>query len=217
MTADARDRRRAPPFPVPWVTLTFVLISASLGLLPGLPESLQYDRSRVAGSAFWLPFTAQAVHWSSRMSIADLGTTLLLGSVIEARSRRLLLIVVMAGMLLVGAGLHLLAPAVAVYRGASGVASALFVALAIDLALVGEAPAAGAARFRRPIAWMALVLFAVKVVVEMTTGSAYFAGTMEPGVRVLPLAHLLGAVAGSVVVVTERATRSQSRTGPAEP
>ncbi len=189
---------------MPWATLTFVLVSAILGLLPGLPEALQYDRTRVAGGAFWLPLTAQAVHWSSRMAIADLGATFLLGSVLETRSRRLLLIVLMTGLLLVGAGMHLRAPGVAVYRGASGVASALFVALAIDVVLEPAAGGAGPGRLRRPIAGIAIALFSMKVVVEMATGNALFAGDLGPGTRVLPLAHLLGAVAGSVTVVAER-------------
>jgi rhomboid family GlyGly-CTERM serine protease len=195
------------------VTIAFVLIAAVAGLPAGLPGALQYDRGRVAAGAFWLLFTAQFVHWSARMALADLGATLIVGAALESRSRPLLVAAGVLSILCVGTGLPLLAPGLAVYRGASGIASGLFVALALDIILESLRAGSTRARLRLAVGAVAFVLFTAKIMVEMSTGAAIFAGDLGPGVEVLPTAHLLGAVAGSVAAIGMRVGRRGRREG----
>ncbi len=50
----------------------------------------------------------------------------------------------------------------------------------------------------------ALVLLAWKLVLEVWTGTAVFAGSLPDGVQVTPLAHLLGAGVALGVFLTAR-------------
>ncbi len=89
-------------------------------------------------------------------------------------------------------------PGIQRYRGISGVASAVFVALALAIAGTTGRRAARAA------ALLALGLFAAKVVLEARTGHALFAGPLPEGVRVLPSVHLVGGAAGASAFLARR-------------
>jgi membrane associated rhomboid family serine protease len=125
------------------------------------------------------------------MTLADLGTLVVLGAWLEIRSRRLVGAALAASALAVGVGVHLLAAGTSVYRGSSGLACGLFTALALDLALLAPTPR------HRALLVTVLALFAAKVAWEAATGQALFAGSLGPGVEVLPVAHLLGAAGGA--------------------
>jgi membrane associated rhomboid family serine protease len=160
--------------------------------MPAGPGACEYDREAVAAGAFWRPLTAQVVHWSARMTATDLGAVLLLGAVLERRSRRAAVLALACGLALAAAGIHWLPPPVARYRGSSTVASSLYVALALDLGVGTRSPAV------RSGAALALVAFLAKAAFEAGTGRALFAGPMPPGVVVLPRAHLLGGLGGAI-------------------
>lgn len=198
---------------VPWVTLTCVAVAA--GLAPGLAGALEYDRARVEAGEIWRPITAQAVHWSARMAIADLLAAAILGAAIELRSRRLLILALTSGLLLAGAGVHCLSPGLTRYRGASGVASALFVALALSIAAGSGGRERPAPPRLRTLAVAALGAYALKILFETVTGRALFAGEMAPGVRVAPIVHLAGGLGGAIAFAIERRrTPRQRRAGP---
>ena len=185
----------------PWLTLAVVGIAALLSSSPAAEQALEYERDRVARGEVWLLITSQAVHWSARMALLDVGAVLLLGSWIEWRSRNLFVLTVAATLLLVAFGIHFAAPGYTHYRGASGLASGLFTAVALALAV---RPSRGLPRI---LALAALALFATKLALEATTGRALFAGEMAPGVEALPLVHLLGAVAGAASFLVWRVRR----------
>jgi rhomboid family GlyGly-CTERM serine protease len=181
---------------LPWVTAALVGGAALLSTLDGLPARLQYDRDLVRAGEIWRPLTAQIVHWTRRMAVADLAALALLGGWLEARGRRRGLAV---GLLLAAAatalGIRFLLPHLATYRGSSGLAAALFVLVAIELA-AGPGPAR-----RRLLAAAALALFAGKVLYETATGRAATAGALPAGVEVVPLVHLLGGASGLLVAL----------------
>jgi len=177
---------------VPWVTLVFVAAAAVRALVPAGAAALEYDRAAVAAGDFWRPFTSQLVHWSGRMAVADLGTVLVLGTLLERRSRRAALLAIACGLALAAAGLHWLPPPVTRYRGSSTVASALYVALALDLGRGARSAAV------RGGALLAVAGLLAKTGFEAATGRALFAGPMPPGVEVLPRAHLLGGLGGAI-------------------
>lgn len=170
----------------PWLTAGLVALGAVASLLPGGAEALQYDRARVQAGEVWLLLTGQMVHWTVRMTAADLGMLLGLGAWLEIRGeRKRVALALIAGAALSAVAVHALSPDLSVYRGASGVASALFVLAALR---VGE-ESEGAPRL---LAWLAVALFLAKDAWEAFTGQTLFAGPLPDGVRVVPLVHLMG-------------------------
>lgn len=182
------------------MTAALVGCAALLSALDALPARLEYDRDLVRAGEAWRPLTAQLVHWTPRMAFADLGALALLGGWLEMRGRRRLGLVV--GLLLAAAatalGVHFVLTDLVTYRGSSGLAAALFVLVAVELA-AGPGPAP-----RRLLAAAALALFAGKVLYETATGRAAAAGALPAGVAVEPLVHLLGGAAGILAALVAR-------------
>ena len=187
------DKRRE----LPWLSLALVGGAVVASVVPGAGPLLEYDRSRVATGEAWGLLTCQLVHWSARLALLDLGAVFLLGVWIESRSRVLLARTCLGTSLAVGAGVHFLAPQITTYRGASGLASALFVLVALlawnDRALPRQRALAGAA----------IVLFLMKVGWETASGDVIFAGPLPIGVAVVPVAHLLGGGTALLMFVRE--------------
>jgi len=207
MNPERGERRRAGEWP--WVTLGLVAASSLAALLPGAEGILEYDRAAVGAGEPWRLLTGQLVHWTPRMAVADLVVLLAAGAWLESRSRRLALATLLMGALLVGLGLHGFAPGLSHYRGSSGMASALFVAVALKMA------ADPSHRWVRATALATLGLFGAKLLWEMETGRALAAGALLPGVVVTPWAHLMGGLAGFLASSLHRPEheRSGSRTG----
>ncbi len=179
---------------LPWLTLGLVALCGSASLIPEGAEALQYDRARVAAGEAWLLLTGQMVHWTVRMTAADLGMLLGLGAWLEMQGERRRTILALAlGAALTAFAVHALSPDLSLYRGASGLASALFVLAALR---IGE-DAEGAPRF---LAWLAVALFLGKDAWEAFTGQTLFAGSLPDGVEVVPLVHLLGGLAGAMSI-----------------
>ena len=175
----------------PWVSAGFAAVCLAVVLIPGSAEALQYDRSRVLDGEVWRLLSGQLVHWTARMALADLGVLLGLGAWLEARGERRSMVVALAlGAVLTAVAVHALSPDLLVYRGSSGLASALFVLTAL---VVARSPGRGP----RILALLAVALFLAKAGWESLTGQALFAGPLAPGVRVVPLVHLLGGLGGS--------------------
>jgi len=167
--------------------------SLLLSLLPGLAGSLQYDREAVATGQSWRWISGQLVHWTARMALVDLGMLTALGFWLERRSRPLLAATLVAAAGLVAGGLQLLAGDVEVYRGSSGLATALFAVVALDLLCDRSR-----GWIRRSLGGVALLLLAAKTVWEATGGTALAAGPLPESVSVTPVVHLMGGVAGLV-------------------
>ena len=176
----------------PWVAAGLAAVFLAVAFISGSAEALQYDRARVIGGEVWLLVSGQLVHWTARMAMADLGVLLALAAVLELQGeRRRLLVALGLGVALTAVAVFALSPGLLVYRGSSGVASALFV-----LTALGAARAPG--RGQRALAWLAVALFLAKAGWESLTGEALFAGPLTAGVEVVPLVHLLGGLAGLV-------------------
>jgi rhomboid family GlyGly-CTERM serine protease len=158
---------------------------------------LQYDRAQVAAGQVWRLLTGQMVHWTARMAVADLAVLLALGLWLETGGRRrALLLALILGAIGVVLGVQLLPPGLTLYRGSSGLASALFVLTALEAARPPARPSA------RLLALAALLLFAAKIAWEAAGGHPLFAGTLPPGVEVAPAVHLLGGLAGAIAFVS---------------
>jgi hypothetical protein len=87
------------------------------------------------------------------------------------------------------------------YRGLSGIDSALFVMLAVQI--LSER----VVKRQRFWTWMTVALllgFILKLGFEAATGSAVFVDSHASGMTPVPLAHLVGAAVGLVVGLTPR-------------
>lgn len=172
----------------PWITLALVALAAAASLVPA--EALEYDRARVAAGEVWRLLSGQMVHWTARMAACDLGVLLGLGIWLEVRGdRRLMAMALALGGGLTALAVHALSPDLLVYRGSSGVASALFVLAAVRIA---ESPEP----WPRALAVTAVAFFLAKAAFETLVGQTLFAGPLPLGVRVVPLVHLLGGIGG---------------------
>jgi rhomboid family GlyGly-CTERM serine protease len=180
----------------PWMSPALAALCVAAALVPA--AALEYDRSRVAAGEAWRLLTGQMVHWTARMAAFDLGMLLGLGLWLELRGDRRLAAVAMAlGGGLTALAVHALSPGLLVYRGSSGAASALFVLAAVRAADSHD-------RWTRVLAVAAVALFLGKAAFESLAGQALFAGPLPPGVRIVPLVHLLGGLAGLVCAILSR-------------
>lgn len=166
-------------------------LPALLFQLPGWAGRLQLGPPDLVRGEPWRWVTCHWTHWSWDHLAWDLGAFLLLAAVCDShgpRGRRALFTAVAASALLIPPVLWLASPAMAGYRGLSGVDSALFVLAAV---LVGREESGG----RRLLAALAVAGFLAKALYESATGAALFAesaGSFVPA----PLAHLTGGACG---------------------
>lgn len=169
----------------PWMTVGLAALFAAASFPDG--ARLQYERSGEA----WRLLTGQMIHWTPRMAFFDLGMLLGLAAWLEIRGdRRLAAIALALGAVLTGAAIYL-SPDLLVYRGSSGAASALFVLAAFRTADSSDP-------WTRALAAAAVALFLAKAAFESLAGQTLFAGDLSEGVRVVPLVHLLGGLAGAI-------------------
>jgi rhomboid family GlyGly-CTERM serine protease len=180
---------------LPWITATLAALFAAAWFLPA--EMLEYDRTRVAAGEVWRLLTGQLVHWTPRMAAFDVGMLLGLGVWLEVRGdRRLTAVALALGGGLTTLSIHLLST-VSVYRGSSGMASALFVLAAVRVADATDPRSS-------ILAIAAVALFLSKAAFESLAGQTLFAGPLPPGVHVIPLVHLLGGLGGLVTALRAR-------------
>lgn len=140
----------------------------------------------------WRLVTGHLVHWSADHLAWDWIVFVGLGWMAERRVGRLRVAIALgAAAVAISLGAPWLTPELAVYRGLSGLDAALFGLLVARC--LGD---------RRPVArWagvVALLGLGGKVGWEVATGAPLFVSGTE-GVFVVPVAHLLGGVAGMVV------------------
>ena len=172
---------------LPVVTLALVSIAVLFALFPGAMPALEYDRARVVSAGeWWRILSGQLVHWNMRMALLDLGMLLLLGLWAESTAPRVTRVLLLVAWPLIGAGIHFWPAGLSTYRGASGLASALFVWVALLIATKSGSPWVRLAAISAPF------FLALKLLLESSTGVAVFAGPLPAGVRVTPSAHLLG-------------------------
>lgn len=181
---------------VPVLTAVFALSTGVLYAFPPAPPALQYDLDAPPASQLYRPLTCHLTHWSANHLGWSALAFAVLGAACERRGRGRFAACVLGSALAVPVALRLLQPAVATYRGLSGIDSGLFVLLAT---LLLRERIASRTRGRRgwAVAIVAvLAAFVGKVAFEFATGSAVFADNAAGGFVPVPLAHLAGAAAG---------------------
>ncbi len=179
----------------PFLVAALTVLASAIALIPGAATAFQYDRGAIAAGQLWRLVTGHWAHWGGEHLAWDLLVFAVFGALLERRSRRTFALVVAGSALAISAALWFAAPQFQLYRGLSGVDSALFTAFFAQLLrdawherspLQGSVPA------------LALAGFVGKSAYELATGATLFVDTSAAFVAV-PLAHLAGAAVGLVV------------------
>ena len=186
--------------PRPWATALLSLAAVATLASPSVTALLAYRRPELADGQWWRALGGHWTHWSADHLIWDLVVFAAVGALLEARGRRLRLVACSAAAaLVISGGVWLLEPGIGEYRGLSGIATALFTLLALDL--LRESLRAG----RRGLAAVLVAVLVgslAKLALEIAAGGTLFVDAASAGFVTVWLAHLLGAGVGAIFGVT---------------
>jgi rhomboid family GlyGly-CTERM serine protease len=181
---------------LPLVTLALAVLAGAILVVGGWSGAAEFDRAAVAAGQWWRLATGHLAHWNLEHLAWDAIMLVLLGSFIEQRSRRALVAAVTISAAAISLALWWGVVDAAQYRGLSGIDSALFALVAVEL--LGDAW-----RTKRPLVAAAVLAVAVgfagKIGYEAATGQALFVDSAAGAFTPLPLVHVVGALAGAVV------------------
>lgn len=124
------------------------------------------------------------------MTLTDLGALLVLGSWLERDGRRRQVAAALAAALAVTA-CYLPLSALGLYRGSSGLGSALFILAALTVLTA-------ASRGSRRLAALALAAFAAKLFLDLAGLPFVASGPLPVGIAAVPAVHLLCGAAGAL-------------------
>lgn len=177
----------------PLLTVLLAALALAIAPFPGIAEALQFDAS-LAASEPWRWATGHLTHWTAGHLGWDVVGLLILGTVLERRSRRAWIATLTLGSLAVSGAVLVFETHLDTYRGLSGLDAALAVAVGVhafrDGVRCNDWRQAG-------IAAVLLAALAAKVSLEVVTDTTLFVAP-DPAFEPVPLAHLVGGVAGLV-------------------
>jgi len=183
-------------------SVSLLLLPAALiiYLLPELTTWLQFDRQTIAAGQWWRIASCHWTHWSWDHLFWDALAFGLLGIMCEAKSRRRFLECLLGSVLLIPLAVWIFLPDMQTYRGLSGLDSALFVLLALEVLV--ESYSASQWRWVA-VASACLLAFVAKISFELASDMAVFVDCSN-GMIPVPLAHIAGAFVGAAVILRER-------------
>jgi rhomboid family GlyGly-CTERM serine protease len=177
-------------------TLAITLLAVVVAGIPGLAETLQFDRTQIEAGQLWRFATGHLTHWNFEHLQWDLLMFAVLGTICELRNPRQMRWCVAIAAAAVSALVFVAFPSVAAYRGLSGIDTALFTLLA--LALLKDARR-DHHKFLAFTTTALLIGFIAKTSYEAVTGHAFFVNQDAAGFSLLVWDHV---VAGAVGVFT---------------
>ena len=189
-----QNQRLARRFPS--VSLILFLVAVLVFLWPRLTSLLQYDRAAVLGGEFWRVLTCQWTHWNFSHVVWDALMFLALGALCEQLRRTTFMACVAVSAVLIPIAGAAAIPQMHYYRGLSGLDSALFVLLAVQVIQISRSRDQVIAT----AAAVGLWAFAIKTVFEFVTGSVIFVQP-ESLFTAVPLAHIVGGAIGLVTAI----------------
>lgn len=191
--------------------LTSALVAAAVAIFllpPGVAAALQFDRAAVAHGEVWRLVTAHLTHFDASHLVWDVGVLAALGWAGERQSGRATALALALAAVAITGAVWAWQPQFATYRGLSGLDCALY---GLQAAHLLRQPG----RTPRLIGVGALAALGAKCVIELSSGTTLFA--QGNGYDPVPLAHLIGGLAGVLAPgldsrLRARARRRQSRT-----
>ncbi len=178
------------PFRFPLLTVLLSIVALGIWCTPRANIHLQLDRASLAAGEWWRLLTCHWTHFSTSHLWWDVTMFAGLGAICEWRSRRMFVGCIAISAISIPAALWNLLPKMETYRGLSGIDSALFALLALDIIRTNRH---SGNRASSAAALVALLLFGGKVLMETIFHHAIFVRGSISMVPV-PLAHLVGAI-----------------------
>jgi rhomboid family GlyGly-CTERM serine protease len=176
-------------------TLAIAAAALAVAAFPELGELLQFDRLAIGGSEAWRLATCHLSHWNWDHLKWDWLMFAVLGAVCEWRDPVRMRCCVVAAAIAVSSLVTIQFPEIAFYRGLSGIDTALFTLLAIDLLR-------DAMRERN---WLLVVAtggmlygFAAKTLFEAATGRTLFVDHESAGFVTIVWDHVVAGVVGAI-------------------
>jgi hypothetical protein len=201
----------------PWLSLVASLVALLTSVLPA-QRLLAFTAAGLSRGELWRLWSGHFVHYGSAHFWGDWLAFVVWDVLVESESRRALGIslLIAAPMLLLA--LALTCPALAEYRGLSGIDSALVIELIVLRGFVqretGTAHGFGPWLTRwlgqstlNVVGGLSLCLLALKIGYEFRAGRALLAHDLGLGVKLLPAAHAWGALLGLLLGLIFRARR----------
>jgi rhomboid family GlyGly-CTERM serine protease len=180
----------------PRASLLLAATAVGVFLWPGLGAHLQYDRAAIAAGEVWRLFSGHWTHYSFDHACWDVLAFAALAISCERKSRSRFLACLVTSALAISLSVWLLLPRMWIYRGLSGIDSALFTLLIADMWEEHRHTGQGRSQV---LAAVCLVGFLAKIAFELLTGRNVFVSGFDAGTVGVPLAHLVGAVCGLTV------------------
>ncbi len=177
---------------LPWLTMLSGAVAFLIFLAPeSVGAAWQLDRGSSVFALCWQSITSHLTHWNFEHLVWDLAVFIVVGSMVERRSRNVWLGLFLASAVAISISFLIWVPDLQFYRGLSG----------IDMAFVGYwigFQLKGSPRKLRGMWGMGLLLVVAKPLAEILFGQALFVSDLGPGNRNVPLAHLVGAGVGAL-------------------
>jgi rhomboid family GlyGly-CTERM serine protease len=167
-------------------------------MYPQLAELLQYDRDRIIDGEIWRVFSCHLTHWNLEHLQWDLLMFAVLGVFCERWSPRRTWLCLAVGAAAVSATVFLFFPEVSQYRGLSGIDTALFTMLGLELWI--EARRAGNRSWSLATGIM-LFGFVAKTAYEAVGGATIFVDQEAAGFVPLVWDHIAGAAVGASIAL----------------
>src|SRR6266850_463938 len=183
---EEREKRRHKTARFPVVSLTLLAVILAVAVFPPLGSILVYDRAAILRGEVWRLITSNLVHFSASHLQYDMLALGMAGCLIEYRGYRHFGWLCGFAAVAIGGALFVFQPDMRFYGGASGIATAAVVSLALHgLAEDG---------LWRRICALALAAVVVKIIAEFATGQSLFLGSAGGELVNCPLSHLTGGV-----------------------
>jgi rhomboid family GlyGly-CTERM serine protease len=177
------------------LTLIMGLSALLIAALPALGNLLQLDRAALAAGDLWRLATCHLTHWNVEHLIWDLLMFIVLGAACELRNPQRMRCCVATAAAAVTVLVLLCFPEIETYRGLSGIDTALFVLLAVEI--VRDALRDGN-RLLTLAAGGLLVGFMAKTIYEATTRQTIFVDQAAAGFVPLVWDHLVAGGIGAI-------------------
>ena len=171
------------------LTVATVLLAFAL---PQAGEWLQYDRSAIAEGQWWRIITSHLTHWTGSHLLWDLIMFVALAVSAQRISKSCTYVTLLISAILIPIAVWIFQPEMIHYRGLSGLDSALYVFVLLELIKKKST------KTKSALLWIMLISFAAKVAYEFITGNTLFVQSMGANISGVPLAHLVGGISGAI-------------------
>lgn len=190
---------------LPGVALLLSAAACAIYALPEVTGWLQFDRAGIASGQWWRILTCHWTHWSADNLIWDVAGFAFLAVLCERDGRRRFVACVLASALLIPLAVWRWHPDMQLYRGLSGIDSAVFGLLVGTIAC--EQIAARNWRWLAAIALLCLG-FVAKISYEIVTGTTFFVDSVASNFVPVPIAHAAGMAVGLCIALAINKQRS---------